>query len=172
MHIIISGTQDPIERSIRLDTALGNPIQNSQIFEISTFERNQFSSLKKWNQTGTIRTAPTPRYNCHGMTFASRRTGIAEREVIAQILHEDGYIEVPAAQALPGDVILYFAEDGDAEHSGIVATEPDKDLHVPKVISKWGKYAEFIHWANQCPYNFSMARYFRITVNHETTITT
>jgi len=162
MTIILPGDPEPTERSIRLDTAQGNPIENGQILEISAFEKNQFAALTKWNQSGTLRSPPTPRYNCHGMTFAARRTGIFDREVIDQILSEDGYKEVPASQALPGDVIIYFAPDGDTEHSGIVVSAPTDDLGVPQVVSKWGKYSEFVHWANSCPYTFATARYYRI----------
>ena len=96
------------------------------------------------------------------MTFASRRTGIFERAVINQILDEDGYVEVSASQVLPGDVIIYFAPDGDTEHSGIVVSAPTIDLGIPQVVSKWGKYSEFVHWANSCPYTFAKARYYRI----------
>lgn len=97
------------------------------------------------------------------MTFASRRTGIYETSVIEQILHEDGYAEVSSNEVLPGDVIIYYSSDGDAEHSGIVISEKDEILRIPKVVSKWGRYAEFVHWANQCPYSFVNARYFRIS---------
>lgn len=167
MPIILPGDSEPTVRSIRLDTALGNPIDNGQILEISTFESNQFSRLSKWHQSGTPRSPPTPRYNCHGMTFASRRTGIFDRAAINQILDDDGYLEVSASQALPGDIIIYFAPDGDPEHSGIVVSAPTSELRVPQVVSKWGKYYEFVHWANNCPYSFATARYYRIIVYHE-----
>jgi hypothetical protein len=172
MTIILPGTTtEPSERSIRLDTALGNPIDNGQILEISTFETNQFGALRKWNQSGTLRTPPTPRYNCHGMTFASRRTGIFDSVVINKILDDDGYAEVSTSQILPGDVIIYFAPDGDTEHSGIVVSAPTSDLGIPQVVSKWGKYSEFVHWANNCPYTFATARYYRIMAKHESTTT-
>lgn len=171
MQIFLPGDHNPAERSIRLDTALGNPIENSQILEISSFEKNQFNALSKWDKSGTLRTPPTPRYNCHGMTFASRRTGIFDADVISKILSDDGYEEIIPEQTLPGDVIIYFAADGDLEHSGIVVSTPDKNLGIPMVVSKWGKYSEFVHWANNSPYTFATARYFRISVKHEPKIT-
>jgi hypothetical protein len=68
---------------------------------------------------------------------------------------------------MPGDVIIYFGDDGDAEHSGIVLTSPkDSQLRVPQVLSKWGKFSEFIHWANQSPYNFAFVKYYRITISN------
>ena len=171
MAIILPDKPEPTERSIQLDTALGNAIDNGQIFEISCFEKNQFKMLAKWDKSGELRTHPTPRYNCHGLTFASRRTGIFDGKVITKILDEDGYEEILSENALPGDVIIYFADDGDTEHSGIVVSAPTVDLGVPKVISKWGKYAEFIHWANNCPYTFATARYYRIVIKHELKVT-
>jgi hypothetical protein len=97
------------------------------------------------------------------MTFASRRTGIYETSEIQKILKDDQYGEVKPEDVIPGDVIIYFGDDGDAEHSGIVLTSPQSSqLRVPQVLSKWGKFSEFIHWANQSPYNFSLVKYFRI----------
>lgn len=162
MSIIIPGSSQLNERSIQLDTARGNPIQNGQIFEISQFEKNQFLFFEKWQRNAELRSSPTPRYNCHGMTFATRRTGIFDAEEINKILAEDDYKEINQQHVLPGDVILYLSPEGDFEHSGIVVSPPDVDLGVPKVVSKWGKYSEFVHWANNCPYAFSNARYYRI----------
>jgi hypothetical protein len=97
------------------------------------------------------------------MTFASRRTGIFETWVINRILDDDGYREVTLDEVLAGDVILYFDDTGDVEHSGIVILPPSQDpLRVPLIYSKWGKYAELVHRANQCPYNFAGARYYRV----------
>ena len=166
MHtLFVSGSSQPTERAIALDSAAGQPISNGQILELSAFESNQFAAIANRYSDATMRTAATPRYNCHGMTFASRRTGIFDRETIDQILREDGYKEVSSSSALPGDVIIYYAADGDAEHSGIVVSPP-VDLGIPQVVSKWGKYAEFIHWANRCPYSFAAAKYYRIKVGH------
>lgn len=163
MAIQMLGDPEPVEIRIRLDSARGNPIENGQITEISAFERNQFGLYKRWEQNVDLRGDPTPRYNCHGMTFASRRTSVCGRSAINQILMEDDYVEVKPSEVLAGDVIVYFSPDGDAEHSGVVVAPPDTGtLGVPRVVSKWGKYAEFVHWAHNCPYNFSNARYFRI----------
>lgn len=168
MNIYIPGQQVKNEKSIRLDTALGNHIDNGQIFEISQFEKGQFSQIeKKWKGSVELRCPPTPRYNCHGMTFASRRTGIFNAETINKILHEDGYRKIASNSVLPGDVIIYVSVDGDFEHSGIVVSSPDKDLNVPRVVSKWGKYSEFLHWANNCPYTFENAQYYRVVHNYD-----
>ncbi len=167
MNIIISGNNDPRETSIRLDTALGNPIDNGQLLEISHFEKKQFGLFEKWHSNAELRSMPTPRYNCHGMTFASRRTGIFDAESINKILDEDGYKKVEPHLVLPGDVIIYLSEDGDFEHSGIVVSSPDADFGVPRVVSKWGKYSEFVHWANNCPYTFENTSYYRIMHDYD-----
>ena len=76
---------------------------------------------------------------------------------------EDDYDEIAQDHVLPGDVMLYIAENGDIEHSGIVVEKPDVDnLHTPKIYSKWGGFWEVIHWANVCPYDMSRAKFFRI----------
>ena len=150
---------------LQLESAMGRQIPNEQLQELSAFETNQFGGLEgKFGVGITERAAPTPRYNCHGFAFAGRRTGIFDAVVVRQILHEDGYVEVPSDSVLPGDVLVYFDSMGDAEHSAvIVETTGAGLLDVPMVLSKWGKYKELYHRANHCPYNFANVRYYRIT---------
>lgn len=143
-----------------LDSAEGKPIDNIQTHEISDFESAQFRLYDKWGPTNEIRTNPMGRYNCHGLTFGGRRTQIST-EAVNQILREDGYVEVPSTELKPGDAIIYWGPDGDATHSGIVV-EKDMGLGIPRIVSKWGKYAEILHPANQCPYDFQAARYYRV----------
>ena len=107
------------------------------------------------------RTNPNPIYNCHGLTFASRRTWITDNESLHHIINDDGYKKIDLEQVLPGDIILYFSEDGDIMHSAIVISKPDNHLKIPQVLSKWGKYKEIIHVANNCPYDFNV-EYYRV----------
>ncbi|MQA39949.1 hypothetical protein [Rugamonas aquatica] len=155
------------QKTIDLATARGSKIENAQITELDISEVNQFVHYKKYETESThLRTHATPRYNCHGMTFASRRTGIYGTQDLKQILTEDDYIEIKLEDVLPGDVIIYVSPDGDYEHSGIVVSAPhDGFLGIPRVVSKWGKYAEFSHWANNCPYTFANVKYFRIKID-------
>jgi hypothetical protein len=81
---------------------------------------------------------------------------------VRKILDHDGYEVVRSSEVLPGDVILYPGEKGDIEHSGIVVEAPSGEFKIPKVVSKWGKFRELIHMANQCPYNYLAATYYRI----------
>jgi hypothetical protein len=58
-------------------------------------------------------TEPTYIYNCHGLTFASRRTAINDPVAVRKILAEDEYIRVPQGDTLPGDVVIYVSQEGD-----------------------------------------------------------
>jgi len=148
-----------------MHTAQANQIDNEQLDEISPFERNQFPQFEREFSTASeVCADPNPRFNCHGMTFASRRTGIFESAALTQILAEDGYEEIQADRVKPGDVIMYFGSDGDYEHSGLVVEPPRAEtLNIPLVRSKWAKYRELIHVGNRCPYSFSNVKYYRVT---------
>ena len=109
-----------------------------------------------------FRTNPNPIYNCHGLAFSSRRTGITDtdNEALCHILDDDGYEPIEKDNVLTGDIILYLSDNGDIEHSGIVVSEPDRNLRIPDVLGKWGRYKKVIHAANNCPYTFNF-RYYR-----------
>lgn len=102
-------------------------------------------------------TQPSRKYNCHGLTFGSRRTWIFKATEVAKILHEDGYVQVNETEIVPGDIAVYLYL-GDAEHSGIVV----EDKPVPKILSKWGPAHEVIHRPRECPYDSMEIRYYRI----------
>ena len=91
-----------------------------------------------------------PVYNCHGLTFASRRTQVDEAGVttIAKILKDDGFQEVPEPQTRIGDVVIYYDEGGAAQHSGIVIGRDA--MNCPKIWSKWGKGYEWTHPLGIC----------------------
>ena len=163
-HLVLDSSGRRPANVIALETSLRREIPNEQLQEVSRFELRQHAAIDarygRWIQ---YRSQPTPRYNCHGMTFASRRTGIFESWVIEWILYDDAYAEIQPRQVLPGDVALYFAADGDIEHSAIVVESPESaPLSIPLVYSKWGKFAEVLHRANRCPYHVGNIRYFRV----------
>lgn len=162
MAIIIPGEPRYIE--LELETSEKNKIANTQSQEIYPYEMKELESIEP-NRGKFIehRTGPTPIYNCHGMTFASRRTGISESSVIFQILKDDRYVEISKNEVIPGDIILYFGELNDVEHSGIIVSAPrESPFKVAKVCSKWGKYYEGIHWANNVPYDYTDIKYYRV----------
>jgi hypothetical protein len=111
-----------------------------------------------------MRSENTDQYNCHGLVFASRRTNIDDPNEVKKILDKDKYMEIEPHNVLPGDIIIYYTEDGDAEHSGIVISKPDPDFNIPKIISKWGQLEEYIHMANDCKYDFSNIKYYRLII--------
>ena len=152
------------ETSITLQTRKGTEIPNTQINEYSAVELNSFPQIERNHPAAKFRKPPIPYYNCHGLTFASKRTGISDNQSLRTILDEDGYSEIKNIdEVLPGDIILYYTEDGDIEHSGVVVSEPDKHLKIPMVVSKWGKYKEVIHSANDSPYSWPNVKYYRVT---------
>jgi hypothetical protein len=102
-------------------------------------------------------TLPTRKYNCHGLTFASRRTWVAKASEIAKLLSEDNYDPVPLDSVMPGDVVVYF-QNGDAEHSGVII----EGGFIPRVLSKWGPAHEVVHNVNDCPYDSMEKKYYRI----------
>ena len=162
MTPLITGSSDAIE--LALETAAQNRIPNAQSTEIAPNELNTFPDLeRKYGDDILRRSGPTAVYNCHGLAFASRRTRIYDPSAVLQILHDDRYQGIAPQDVLPGDLIIYYDNSGDLEHSGIVVTPPSHSpLKVPKVYSKWGSYAEVIHFANRCPYDYSNVRYWRI----------
>jgi hypothetical protein len=92
------------------------------------------------------------RYNCHGLTFAARRTSVWESEAVQTILDDDGYLRIEWNEAIEGDIVIYL-ERGDFSHSGIVMTI-DRSGVVPVmwILSKWGHAHEVVHKVHECPY--------------------
>lgn len=112
---------------------------------------------RRYQQARHRPTEPSPKYNCHGLTFGSRRTWICKASEVAKVLQDDGYVEIQDKHILPGDIVVYF-NLGDAEHSGIVV----ENQPVPLVLSKWGRAHEVIHKLRECPYDSMEIRYYRI----------
>jgi hypothetical protein len=81
---------------------------------------------------------PSRKYNCHALSFASRRTWISTTSEIAKIIGDDDYRVVDLPNVLPGDIAVYY-KDGDAEHSAIVVrVDAIGNLRIPVVLSKCG----------------------------------
>ncbi|MEW5844395.1 MAG: hypothetical protein AB1775_14140 [Bacteroidota bacterium] len=137
--------------SIRLETSKKNGIDNFQDKEISSYQMNLNKELPSQHPNTIIRTKPSPVYNCHGLTFASRRTRIEKCSNINKILCDDSYIEVTdIKEVLPGDIVVYYSSTGDPNHSGIVV-ENNCNSIIPLICSKWGSAGEFIHSLRDCP---------------------
>lgn len=106
---------------------------------------------------------PSRKYNCHGLSFAARRTCIIGSVEVKKIISDDEYEEVPAGEVLPGDTVVYY-KDGDAEHSGIIVstTSGQGILRIPLILSKWGKCHEVVHKLGECPYYSGSVVYYRM----------
>ena len=147
-----------------LDTARGQPILNVQVASIS----HPLAARALEAQAAAhaiLRARTNPRFNCHGLTFAARRTAIHEDSEVLKILRSDGYVRVPLAEVLPGDVAVYYTSESTIDHSAVVVTSPAPPTNVPLVCSKWGVIGpEVIHSATEClEYAVADIRYYRVT---------
>lgn len=147
--------------AIRLETSQRTGIDNYQDSQISAFQLNWSRDIRKIHPRAIPRTAPNPGYNCHGLTFASHRTKLDKSSEIKKILDDDNYGEVKLKDVLPGDIVIYYSDSGDPNHSGIVL-EYTAQLVVPIICSKWGNAGEFVHGLRDCPSVYGpQCRFFR-----------
>lgn len=135
---------------IRIETSTGKGINNNHLHGIEMRGLNLQRQLCKEHPNTKVRTQPSGIYNCHGLTFASRRARIFESSQVNLIIQEDKYDEIQKKDTLPGDVVLYISNDGDISHSGIVL-ENNPMLVSPMICSMWGFAGEFIHGLYDCP---------------------
>jgi hypothetical protein len=164
-QLIVPG--QPRERSIALQTRDCNNIPNVQSLEVAPHNARSFAKLKTdYTKPGIVfRTdGVTGIYNCHGLVFASRRTQIVDG-VHQLVLADDRYVEMTRANALAGDVIVYWGPDGDWIHSGLVVERPSEaTMWVARVCSKWGAGPEVLHPETLCPYmeQTQIRRFYRV----------
>jgi hypothetical protein len=155
----------PDYKSIKIQTRCSNDIENRQVYDFSPNELSSIPDYRRDYSGAKFRNKPNPIYNCFGMTFACARTTVGP-ESVQMILDNDGYTEIQnAVDVLPGDVIIYYNDNGEIEHSGIVVSKPqDERTNIPWVVSKWGKYSEVCHQAYDVPYRpIAQVSYWRIT---------
>ena len=107
--------------------------------------------MVNWRRRIEIRSTNPFFYNCVGMIFASRRAWI-EVDHIYHIFQEDGYRRISLNNIAPGDVILYKDDKGSPTHVAVILEigKIGDSLNV-KVMSKWGKDPEFIHFVEDVP---------------------
>ena len=152
------------ERKIKLQKRKGNDIHNVICSEISSFTRNQFDKVEsKYPNTEKL-TEPSGIYNCFGMMFASRRCWVERIQDVITIIEDDNYREIELNTIRPGDLIVYYSDNGEPIHSGLIVEIINEHplLLTPIVRSKWGCYGERKHNFNDCPYALSTKKYFRI----------
>lgn len=152
---MISVPGKPNIKKITVHTRLGNRLKNEQVWDdlsqsYKSFALKMFAKYLKDVYTKPINTE-SQIYNCHGLTFGSRRTRLFE---VDKILKEDSYKRIDKDEVHEGDVAIYIREEG-VVHSGIVigVIHGNKLLsQMPLILSKWGVYGEYVHRYNCCPY--------------------
>lgn len=119
--------------------------------------------------TAIIRREPSRMFNCHGMTFANRRTrvqGLGQSLVdiidntttlLKNILSDDNYREVDLGYLEAGDIVVYRSDvNKSILHTGLVyqVDTPfgDPTTSVLLVLSKWGENGEYLHGLHETPY--------------------
>jgi hypothetical protein len=148
--------------TIALDTRRGNAIENrcGRAVPSAGMELECEGWRKKHPLAQHRATNPSSMYNCHGLTFASRRTNITSQATLRTILSEDDYEEVPRSKVSPGDIVIYIGREGEIEHSGMVVAKEDFGA---RVLSKWGGCHEVVHMIGDCPFDATRAKYYRVT---------
>ncbi|HEY0982375.1 hypothetical protein [Schlesneria sp.] len=155
------------EVKISLETRKGNSIDNGQAHELTYLDWFAAGNLPSKYPNAKFVNQPCPIYNCHGLTFASRRTQITPDKIqFTKILDEDDYARIDKQDARTGDIILYL-ESGDysIEHSGIVIAVTQMEMstmNIPVIWSKWGKSHEVVHNYYDCPYDSTNVEFFRL----------
>jgi hypothetical protein len=156
--------------TIELRTRTNAAIENFQVWEHSRMEWNQLGeTLKRFTKAEQVSEA-CPVYNCHGLTFGSRRTTVTP--AVLPILEDDGFDPVLEKEARPGDIVLYSSARGEVIHSGFVIARDkveivagQQPIIIPIIWSKWGKGYEMVHAVGECPYleeDGSFAAYYRL----------
>jgi hypothetical protein len=136
---------------IRLETSRRTGVDNYQGDVLSQYVLNWAERLGRKFPNAVVRTNPSPIYNCHGLVFACRRSRIEKSISIQTVLADDKYIEIKLKNVLPGDIVIYYSNDGDPNHSGVVVEYDPQRIIIPLICSKWGNAGEFIHALTYCP---------------------
>jgi hypothetical protein len=165
MHFMFNASGAPEHTKIELRTRLNTEIDNLQPWSYSSLEwKSLYSPDNQYEKAGAKPVGEIcPVYNCHGLTFGSRRTQIdGSPETISMILAEDGFDAIDEKHVKTGDVVVYYDDLGQVLHSGIVLSI--EAFGIPKIWSKWGKGFEWVHLLRNCPYAFSRVTYYRLKI--------
>lgn len=130
------------QRSISVDTHLGNPIRNLVALPVDAACVQRYELLRRRHARWKKRKEATGVYNCFGLLFASRRTAIYDDEEVTRALTEDGYRQVSLSEVRAGDIALYREADRKTLlHGGLVVRLDGifdtAASSVPIVLSKW-----------------------------------
>lgn len=163
--MIISGSKPTTgsKPTIRLQTRKGTDINNYQLLGVDVKDYEAQMEKLRRQHPGIILRPDTISgiYNCHGMTFASRRTGI--NKITMALIAEDSFNRINDSEVLPGDVVLYIDSWGEIEHTGFITSVDlqNRSNFTIMVLSKWGDGSEVIHSLYNCPYAKENIQFFR-----------
>ena len=149
------------DMAIVLQTSKRRGIDNFQDADTPELHRKWFKALSRLHPNAIQRTEPSALFNCHGLTFASRRTKVLDSRNISRVITDDCWNEIDLQKILPGDIVIYYDDSGDANHSGIIVQYSSETL-VPLVCSKWGYAGEYLHRVNDVPQFYGpIMKFFR-----------
>jgi hypothetical protein len=150
--------QSELNLHTRCENQIDNCIDRRPVRAGDTIASEDFK--RKYKDALHRPVAASRKYNCHGLTFASRRTWIDKPTEVQKILTDDDYRPVDLNAVLPGDVAIYKTK-GVIEHSGVVVKVVDG---LPVILSKWAALHEAVHRARDCPYyDCDEIQYYRIS---------
>lgn len=160
--ILLTNSPPSDHRELKLETRAQNKIDNDQCRD--ALKHGDFLQATDWLNEfprAIMRGDPTAYYNCHGLSFACRRTGIHAGETLSLILRDDDYLQIQYRDTLPGDLVVYFDEaENEIIHTGILVTRAaDPEMWV---VSKWGSGPEMLHRLQDCPYDKSRKMFYRM----------
>jgi hypothetical protein len=141
------------QRQIRNEMNREPPLAGAR-FQISKLKNDYRDALHR-DEVGPCNT-----FNCHGLTFGSRRTWIDRPADVQKILDDDDYVQVAKKDVKPGDIAL-FRKGGQIDHSGIVVEMVQ--IKGPRILSKWASLHEVVHFPWEGPYNECEVTYHRVT---------
>ena len=143
--------------SIPLYTRLGNEVANAQDPDLAPAKAEHvIAAFRTRFPCAWQRRPPSGQYNCHGLSFANRRTGIYDPTAVEKVLKDDGYRTIKREEVEPGDLVVYYVGD-EVTHSGVVLEVVQGAPETPtlrelKIVSKWGQAGEYIHRTLEGPY--------------------
>ena len=140
-------------RAIKLATCKGTWIRNRRRIEWAPAGLREAAKLERERHPNATLRSSTAIYNCMGLVFASRRTGVF-MDQLETIIEDDGYEKLSNLNEIQiGDIVFYKHKD-QVTHVGIVAHVESISTSGPPVItvlSKWGVHGEYVHSVNDVP---------------------
>jgi hypothetical protein len=142
----------PSPGEIALETSKGNQIGNWQGAKVAFGRIEAFRDMCRHRPHWHFRCDSHGLYNCAGLVWASRRTGISENSEWKKVLRDDGYRQISEPHL--DDLVLYRdTADLICLHVGrVIAIVPgisEASPIIPVVLSKWGHdLGESVHFAH------------------------